>query len=652
MVILIATEDTSTLDGLERFLARHTQHQILAANSLEAVEDVGTEAEAMDVLLCARHFSTTDGQAVQEAMQSKFPCLYAGYFTDIDFDPSLQLGLHDRCFGPSSSHYEVLNWIHELEKLPPPVAPQTQPITLPDTLLNHTIGDYKILAKRSTFERSESYQALQISMHRLVVLERLKAEFQHDLNAKRNFRALVRSQANVAHPSIATVFEAQETEAGEIFYTREFVKGKSLPELAAAKVKLPQRDVLALLRAAGEAMVFYANREIPHYRLRPQHLFQGDDGLPRLANLATIPADARTDSVEDFINLAKAVEAISNLRSGQEAELATILKQMRGQAEPALQTWPKLVLATTNALQRLAEISAAQPPKLGHMTGRLRRPKRKKWPFIIGGGACALAAVSALLYPGSTPEARKLEEFIHISAGPGWFGTTSVPIKEFWISKYEVTIAQYAEFLAANPALNPSLDHADQPKGKTSHKPLNWDDYFPAAQTGGTFKGHKITLNCPVLWADWWDAYAYAKWRGQRLPNEQEWEHAARGPTGYAYPWGNEPAISKANTGDDLSATPAGGGQTDGFRWWCDVDAKPEDISPGGVRGMGGNVAEWTTSWSQHPDFPDQQSPVYRGGSFSQPSAPVADQRWAAKTLDLAQPFIGFRTVSDHSTAP
>ncbi len=651
MVILIATEDVPTLDGLERFLARHTHHTILTAKSVEAVEDAGTEAEAMDVLLCARHFSTTDGQAVQEAMQAKFPCLYAGFFTDLDLDASLQLGPHDRCFGPSSSHYEILNWIHELEKLPPPVAPQTHPITLPDTLLNHTIGDYKIIAKRSTFERSESYQALQISMHRLVVLERLKAEYQHDVNAKRTFRALVRSQANVAHPSIATVFEAQETEAGEIFYTREFVKGKSLPELAAAKIKLPQRDLLALLRAAGEAMVFYANREIPHYRLRPQHLFQGDDGLPRLANLATIPADARTDSSEDFINLAAAIEAISG-RSAQEGEVAMILKQMRGQADPPLQTWPKLVLATTNALQRLAEISAAQAPKRSRMTGKLRRPKRKKLPYIIGGGACALATVAALLYPGPTPEIRPPEAFVHIPAGPGWFGSTNVAIKEFWISKYEVTIAQYAEFLAAAPALDSALDHAEQPKGKTTHKPLNWDEYFPAAKTGGTFKGHKITLNCPVLWADWWDAYAYAKWRGHRLPNEQEWERAARGPKGFSYPWGNDAAPSKANTGDDFSATPAGGGQTDGFCSWCEVDAKPEDVTPEGAGGLGGNVAEWTTSWSQHPDFPDQQSPVYRGGSFSQRSAPVADQRWTAKTLDLAQPFIGFRTVSDHPTSP
>ena len=549
MVIMIATEDAAALKGVEEFLTHHTKHRIITAGSVEQIEEAGTEAEELDLLLCARHFSTTDGQAVQEAMLSKFPGLYSGYFTETDEDPTLQLGPQDRAFGPASSPEDLLEWIRTLEQLPRPEAKSTQPITLPESLLGHTIGDYKIEAKRSTFPRSESYQATQLTMHRPVVLERLKAEFQHDVNAKRNFRALVRSQATVVHPSIATVFEAQETEAGEIFYTREYVKGKSLPELAAAKQKLPQKELLALLRAAGEAMVYYADREIPRYRLRPQHLFQGDDGMPRLANLATIPADATCDDAKDLFVLADAIEAISYGRT-QDAELTAVLQQMRGRTQPAIRTWQGLVQASRSALQKLAEISASKSSKLGHVTGKLRKPKRKALPWAVGGVGAALVAAGALILPAlNKPSARKLDDLIHIPAGEGIFGTSKVSLKEFWISKYEVTIAQYAEFLTACPALDRTYDHADQPKTKVTHKPLNWDEYFPAATAGTTFKGHKITLNCPVLWADWWDAYAYAKWAGQRLPNEQEWETAARSSKGSAYPWGNDSAPGKANTG-------------------------------------------------------------------------------------------------------
>ncbi len=643
MVIMIATEDAAALSGLEGFLARHTPHQILAAGSLEAVEDVATEAEDLDVLLCARHFSTTDGLAVQEAMLTKFPSLYSGYLADVDHDSTLTLGPQDRNFGPSTSHYEVLNWIHELEKLPPPVLAQTQPITLPESLLGHTLGDYKILAKRSTFRRSESYHALQMSMNRNVVLERLKAEFQHDINAKRNFRALVRAQANVVHPSIATVFEAQETEEGEIFYTREFVRGQNLPELQAAETKLGERELLQLLRAAGDAMVYYTEREIPRYRLRPQHLFHGDDGLPRLANLATITQDAKRDDEQDLRVLAEAIAAIS---AAPAPALASLLPRMRGIALPAIRTWSTLAQAAGSALQQIAETTAAPPVP----TGKIRTTAAKRtrlWSSL--GAAAGVLALAVLGYAKlSPPKARKLDDMLAIPAGTAQLGEgPSVAIKAFWISKYEVTIAAYAEFLAAEPTLNPHYDHPEQPTTKQDHTPQNWADYFPAAQAGAKFKGHRITLNAPVLWADWWDAYAYAKWRGQRLPNDPEWEYVARGPEGQDYPWGREAAPSKANTGEDFSATNDSGGQADGYASWCEVDAKPDDRSAFGVVGLAGNVAEWTSTWDQHPDFPDLQAPVYRGGCFSQKLAPLSAQRWAAKSLNLAQPFIGFRTASD-----
>ncbi|HCN77762.1 MAG TPA: hypothetical protein DIT13_11285, partial [Verrucomicrobiales bacterium] len=101
-------------------------------------------------------------------------------------------------------------------------------------------------------------------------------------------------------------------------------------------------------------------------------------------------------------------------------------------------------------------------------------------------------------------------------------------LPDYWISRHEVTIGQYADFIAAIGG-GTALDHPSQPKTKTGHTPPKWAEILAAAKAGATYNGQPISLNTPVTQVDWWDAYAYARWRGQRLPTEEEWEKAARG---------------------------------------------------------------------------------------------------------------------------
>src|SRR3990172_5333488 len=96
-----------------------------------------------------------------------------------------------------------------------------------------------------------------------------------------------------------------------------------------------------------------------------------------------------------------------------------------------------------------------------------------------------------------------------------------IHLEEYYIDKYEVSNTDYEKFVSA-----------------TGYKaPEHWEKNAPQ---------EKIR-NHPVTNISWYDALEYCKWKGKRLPTEEEWEKAARGTDGRLYPWGNEFDFNKAN---------------------------------------------------------------------------------------------------------
>jgi formylglycine-generating enzyme required for sulfatase activity len=160
-----------------------------------------------------------------------------------------------------------------------------------------------------------------------------------------------------------------------------------------------------------------------------------------------------------------------------------------------------------------------------------------------------------------------------------WWFKDEIPdrlifLKSFWIDKFEVSNIKYLEFVKATghrPALDDSCETAKCDEGNL------WDDTsFP----------ERIN-NQPVTQVSWYDADAYCKWRGKRLPSEAEWEKAARGPGGNKYPWGNASPKNRATFQRKWR----------GVFTLTDVDSYPNGISIYGIHNMAGNVWEWVDDW-------------------------------------------------------
>ena len=163
--------------------------------------------------------------------------------------------------------------------------------------------------------------------------------------------------------------------------------------------------------------------------------------------------------------------------------------------------------------------------------------------------------------------------------------------KGYWIDRFEVTNAAFRAF----------VDDA----GYTT--PGYWSEAGRAWL--GRQRADALPSECPGDRPDdprrcvtWYEADAYARWRGGRLPTEAEWEYAARGPKSTRYPWGDRFDPTRCNVVDASGPVPVGTFRN-GASWV-------------GAHDMAGNAMEWVGDWLDIE--------YYRQGEAVDPSGPVA----------------------------
>ncbi len=623
MVILLVDGEAQKREERAAILRARGHEVVEAGGAQEAVTRSAGPASGIDILVTEVVLpGGSFGFDLYDALLSRFPELRVAYTTRYDlagYDEALQ------GHQPLPVTAKDADFVRHVESAKRSISSSNKPILEPGTMLGH----YQILQFLYSESETETYHALQYTVQRPVALVLLKPHLVKDEVAVERFLERQRAKAALTHPRVAPLYESGET-GGYLYYTREMPPGQSLDVLAASGTLLTERTLAEVIYRAAHAISYALEKGYNYRPLSLRDVFVDAEMQSSIVNVFRPGDDAKRDhkaDVQAFLLLLLPLTSHGKARG--------LLSDLAGRDLD----WEGLSEALEEIRSDMSERSLIQ--RAEHENIALAPSSRMKWLLAVGGTACLLAVA---FLGGLTGENLVEQDIIapEMVLIPG--GTDRLP---FAIGKYEVTIGQYAEFLADISRRDASpYEHRSQPPTKKSHKPPQWDEAYAAAKSGGMFDNEPISLNHPVTRVDFWDAYAYAQWRGERLPTSDEWEYAARGPQRFLYPWGNDSRPTDANLGDDRKDVD--GGALDGYNSTSPVNQPDTDSSPFGVVGMLGNVQEWTGTFERHPELPDLRVPVVRGGHYGVKSSPrlLTDRMFPDSPSDTALAR-GFRTASD-----
>jgi formylglycine-generating enzyme required for sulfatase activity len=244
----------------------------------------------------------------------------------------------------------------------------------------------------------------------------------------------------------------------------------------------------------------------------------------------------------------------------------------------------------------------------------------------------AAAGPGAKAGPGAGPAAPA--GMVLIPAGSFVMGSSSeggdaspahqVMLPAYFIDGTEVSNAEYQVFVAKRGYRPPACIQGT----------VCWNGVAPAPGS----------QDLPVVGVNWDDAQQYCRFAGKRLPQEAEWEKAARGSAGQPYPW----------TGQNFSPGYAVTRES-GKKRPDPVQSAGRDISPYGVKHLAGNVREWVADvLKAYPGSEAKPSAgrerVVRGGSWATDQRPTVAWYRGSSASNLAWPDVGFRCAK--STDP
>jgi len=433
------------------------------------------------------------------------------------------------------------------------------------------------------------------------------------------FQREVLLAAQLSHPHIVPLFEADEVD-GILFYVMGYVEGESLKDRLAREGPLPLDEALRIAAEVGDALQYAHETGVVHRDVKPAnillsrgHAMVTDFGIAKVMEEVSgarssltgsgltvgtaeymspeqASGDKRTDARSDVYALAvvlyemlvgeppftgPSVQAIvARMLTEQPRSIRTIRPDLPAHVERAV------TAALAKAPVDRPRSARAFVELLTRPAGPPRRPTARQLAWATLGAAAVIPAVwwiarNAERRPRLPPGMVLVPAGRYPVGGRPWRDSTMVLLDSFGLDSTEVTVGAYERYLSSSGA------------------PAPWPQQPPPERW-------------PVTGVRWSEALAYCQSRDPpaRLPTEEEWEAAARGPRGLQYPWGDRWVRGLANADSTHDTFEPVGAEAAGKSWVGAVD-------------LIGNAWEWTATAAPGPR--GEPGHVIKGGAFDTP---------------------------------
>ncbi len=585
--------------------------------------------EDLDLCVCEIYFPDADGLAFLAALRARFR----------------------RARVIIVSNYNLQNfadYIQGLTVFPLPLDETVFAVTCQDalaTLEGAVFPPFRLGQKQPPDRWGDCYSAYDTGVKRDVFITVMRNGTTPDQAA--TFRASAAAMARAGHPNVQAVYQAGQNE-GRDFFAREKWDAPSLSEMIMSGQGIDPRLAAQLVHVVGSVIIFWDAGGHPHTPVGPADVSVSPQGVIKVANCVDPTREATPPGFSDLTALAAGIRSL--LGGGDvPPRVQALLERIESGPVPLAEIVGEAQSIDID-LAPEREIEVTEEHEEARKAVQVERRKQQLGVYVMGAvSLLVVLVVGYYVYSQffAPPPSRAFNEMVRIPAGPYIYQVGPAVLDHtFYIDKYEVTLGQYLNFLLAvrNAKSDAAWAYPGQPPGK-DHEPADWATIFQAVKYHQPYHKEFLTLDYPVFNVDWYDAQAYAKWAGKRLPDEHEWEKAARGTQGFLFPWGNlfRPVANTAVAGPGApEESPQGHTQ-------MIVDQNPGDKSPFGVCDMAGNVSEWTSDVVPSSRLSSEKVAVIRGANFE--STTLGHEELTNRITDYAREtrevWLGFRCASD-----